>query len=223
MKSGVLDFILALGLAAATGSPLAAQECQPLDTPKRLPGVDRLVDSAALVAGLAAAGPADSARITLTLTYPRRGGPPSVTVLGSGEGAEGSELRSRVEALLRPKGAPPGTSLRLDIRSPTDVRVERSVLCPPVPFDSTALMSVFVASGGAEARPLPRFKSNIQVQIGADGEVLDARLRPGSGRSNIDRLVLEPVFNSRWHPATVDGRPVTAWLFQGRASLSKRP
>lgn len=81
-------------------------------------------------------------------------------------------------------------------------------------------MPVFVASGGAEARPFPQWKSRIQIRVGADGQVLEARLWPGSGRANIDRLVLQPVYLSRWHPATVDGRPVAAWLIDGRASLS---
>lgn len=209
------------GLAGAFHPGLAAQDCQPLATPKRLPGANQLLDSAALVAAITAGTGIDSGGIALGLTYPEPAGPPSVIPVELGDSARvGGDFRERIQALLRVGGAVPGTTLRLQLRSPAGIRVERSVLCPPVPYDSAALMRVVVASGRGGTPP-QRWRSVIRVLIGVDGSVLDARLQPGSGRADIDRLVLEPVFGSRWHPATLDGRPVKAWLANGRAALAR--
>jgi outer membrane biosynthesis protein TonB len=69
--------------------------------------------------------------------------------------------------------------------------------------------------------PTQRWESAIRLLIDADGRVLDARLQPGSGRVDVDRIVLEPVFAGRWRFATLDGRPVKVWLVDGRATLSQ--
>jgi len=222
--------IIMLGLAlvfegATVGAfhpGLAAQTCQPLDAPKRTPSLNQLLDSAALVADITAGQVIDTAGIALGLAYPERAGPPAVNAVEPGDSAKASgDFRRRVQALLRVGGAVPGTSLRLHVRSPADIRVERSILCPPVSYDSVALMRVAVASGRGGAVPLQRWPSLIRVLVGVDGRVLDARLQPGSGRADLDRIVLEPVFVTRWRPATLDGRPVKVWLANGRAKLAR--
>lgn len=213
-----LIFEGAAGGTIQTG--LAAPQCRPLDTPKRTPSLNQLLDSVALVAGITAGPVIDTAGIALGLAYPERTGPPIVNAVEPSDVASG-DLGRRVQALLRGGAAGPGTTLRLHIRSAVDIRVERSILCPPVSYDSVALMQVAVASGRGGAVPSQRWPSAIRILVGVDGRVLDARLQPGSGRGEIDRIVVEPVFATRWRPATLDGRPVKAWLANGRAKLAK--
>jgi hypothetical protein len=199
---------------------MAAQDCQPVATPKRLPSLNQLLDSAALVAGITDGKAAGNGAIVLGLAYPERVGPPTVFGVEPSDSAEaGGDFQRQVLTHLRAKGAAPGTTLRLRLRPPADFRVERSVLCPPIPYDSTSLMRVAISSGRGGAVPVQRWKSAIRVLIGEDGSVLDARLQPASGRGNIDRLVLEPVYRGRWRPATLDGRPVKVWFANGRAEL----
>jgi len=220
--------LIMLGVAlvsdgAASGAiqtGLAAQECRALDTPKRTPSLNQILDSVALVADLSGGRAIDTAGIALGLAYPERTGPPIVNTVEPGDSAKVSgDLGRRIQALLRVRGAEPGTTLRLHVRSAADIRVERSILCPPVSSDSAALMRVVVASGRGGAIPTHRWSSAIRILVGVDGRVLDARLQPGSGRADLDRIVIEPVFATRWRPATLDGRPVKAWLANGRAKV----
>jgi len=216
---------LTLVFEGATGGAIQtvlAQQCQALDTPKRMPSLNHLLDSVALIADLAAGQVIDTAGIALGIAYPERAGPPIVSPVEPGDSAKASgDLGRRVQALLRVGGAEAGTTLRLHVRSAAEVRVERSILCPPVSHDSVALMRVAVASGHGGGVPPQRWPSAIRILVGVDGRVLDARLQPGSGWGEIDRIVVEPVFATRWRPATLDGRPVKAWLTNGRAKLAK--
>ncbi len=51
----------------------------------------------------------------------------------------------------------------------------------------------------------------LDVHVGADGSVLDVRLRQSSGSPLLDRTAIETVKRWRFDPATVDGHPVAAW------------
>jgi len=79
-------------IAGAVPGGLAAQECQPLATPKRLPGMNQVLDSAALVADIVAGKVTGPAGMALSLAYPEHqptvltnNVPARVVPLGNGE------------------------------------------------------------------------------------------------------------------------------------------
>lgn len=204
-----------LAAVAASGAP----ECRPLADPKRLPSLGSLVDSAGFVAALPPS--IDTAGIQLGLAFPSAGGSIAVFVIEPSDSAS-QALARRVEALVVPHGVPGGTTIRIRIRSATDIRVERSILCPPVPVDSAVPKRLTMAMGrvsSQEELALLKWTPVIRMRIGIDGRVVDARLQPGSGRRDIDQQALEPVYQRRWRPATLDGRPVEVWFANDRVEL----
>lgn len=221
---------LMLVAVAVTGADAAqappAPNCRRLDLPRRLPTVADLVDSAALARRLVGAPIGGSSEIELGLAFPQPSGSPQAWVIDSGISPdEQARVAGLVQAALRADGAPPGTTLRVLLRAtdPIGVEIRRSILCSPVPLDAASATqpAVQVVSGGRPA-PDQRWKAVIRQRIGADGVVLDARLQPGSGKPELDRLALLPVFARRWRPATLDGRPVEVWFAKDRAE-SARP
>jgi len=222
---------LSLILVALAGSgadavqSLPAPNCRRLDLPRRLPAIAELVDSAALASRLVGVPIAGSPEVELGLAFPRPSGSPQVWAINPDDTPDaGSRLAGLVQASLRADGAPPGTTLRIHLRAdpPIGVRVQRSILCAPVSLDSGGTIQPAVqVTGGVRPAPPQRWNSVIRQRIGADGVVLDARLQPGSGKPELDRLALLPVFARRWRPATLDGRPVEVWLVKDRADLAR--
>jgi periplasmic protein TonB len=51
----------------------------------------------------------------------------------------------------------------------------------------------------------------LDVHVGADGKVLDVRLRHTSGSPALDRSAMTAVRSWRFEPATIDGNPVAEW------------
>jgi periplasmic protein TonB len=51
----------------------------------------------------------------------------------------------------------------------------------------------------------------LDVHVGADGQVLDVRLRNSSGSPVLDRSAMNTVRSWRFEPATIDGNPVAEW------------
>jgi hypothetical protein len=185
----------------------------------------QLIDSAAFSIRLAGEPVSDLPEVQLGVAFPRTPGPPEVWVTDSAVTPDAqARLAELVRSVLRPQGVPPGTTLRIHVRvtTPVTLRVERSVLCAPVPLDSpgSTQPSVQVIDGVRPALPR-RMNAGIRQRIGADGQVLDARLQPGSGRPELDRVALLPVFSRRWRPATLDGRPVEVWLANGQVELAR--
>jgi hypothetical protein len=184
-----------------------------------------LLDSGALASRLVGAPIAGSSEVELGLAFPRLSGSPQAWVIDSGDtSAAGTRLVELVQAALRADRVPAGTTLRIHLRTtpPTGVRVQRSILCAPVPLDSggSAQPAVHV-DGGLRPAPPQRWNAVIRQRIGADGVVLDARLQPGSGKPELDRLALLPAFARHWRPATLDGRPVEVWFAKDRAELAR--
>ncbi len=56
----------------------------------------------------------------------------------------------------------------------------------------------------------------LDVHVGADGRVIDVRLRQSSGSPLLDRTAIDTVKRWRFDPATVDGQPVAAWYHDWR-------
>jgi hypothetical protein len=196
-----------------------------VDLPKRLPVVADVIDSAALADRLSGDPVPGSSEIQLGVAFPRPSGPPQSWVIASGLTPDAqARLAVLVQATLRPAGAPPGTTLRIHLRltAPIGVRLQRSILCPPAPLDSAASTEPRVQmTDGVRPAPPQSWKAVIRQRIGTDGVVVDARLQPGSGKPEIDRVALLPVFARRWRPATLDGRPVEVWFANGRAVLAR--
>jgi hypothetical protein len=221
----LLIVVLAGGGAAPAAGRQNTPECRPLDTPKQLPALSALLDSAQIGRGIAEAQLAEGSEVRLGLAFARSSGPPAAWVSDSGVIPESrTRVAALVQAALRPHGAPPGTTLRLHVRvsrAPA-LRIERSMLCAPTPLDSAkSAQPSFQMSEAAKNGPPRRWKATVRQRIGTDGRVLEAQLQPGSGRVEIDRLALEPVYARRWRPATLDGRPIVVWLADGRAELPR--
>jgi protein TonB len=51
----------------------------------------------------------------------------------------------------------------------------------------------------------------LDVHVGADGSVLDVRLRVSSGSTALDRSAIETVRRWKFRPATLDGQAVPEW------------
>jgi protein TonB len=51
----------------------------------------------------------------------------------------------------------------------------------------------------------------LDVHVGADGAVIDVRLRTSSGSPTLDRSAIDAVRRWRFRPATVDGQAVSEW------------
>lgn len=204
------------------GSPRPAS-CRVLETPRRLPSVAAVLDSFALTGAIAATPSLGAPDAVLGLAFPERPGPPQAWMIDSALPPDAkARLETLVLATVRRGRTAPGTSLRLRVRTvaPVAMHIERSVLCAPVPLDSTHPAGpTYQVRAGAGGVPAQRWKSVIRQRIGADGVVQEARLRPTSGRLDLDRLALEPVYARRWRPATLDGRPVEVWFEDGRVAL----
>lgn len=202
-----------------------ATECRPLDTPERLPSAGELLDSAALAIWIAEAPVADTSELRVGVAFPRPSGAPHVWLIDAGVTPEAqARLAGLVQAGLRPDGARPGTTLRIHLRvtAPIGVRVERSILCAPVPLDSSGSAPPAIrVSDNLGYGPRQSWKAVIRQRISADGSVLEARLQPGSGKPEMDRLALLPVYSRRWRPATLNGHPVAVWLIDGRVELAR--
>lgn len=219
-----LVMLAEVGAAIPTATPvLDAQECRAVETPKRLPTVAQLVDITALrnqVAGMGNIGLPD---IRVGVLFPEDAGPPQAWVIDDGvEPGGAARLAELVQGTLRPGGAQAGTTLRLHLpaTTPIEMTVERSMLCPPFPLDSTESKApTYQLTESSGNGPNKSWKSSIRQRISADGSVLEARLQPSSGQPDIDRLALEPVYAKRWRPATLDGRPVAVWFAKGRTEL----
>lgn len=203
----------------------ARDDCRPVNTPNRLPTVGELFDSSALVnRRIGGTGPRPS-EIRLGMVFPKPAGPPEVWVIDSGATLDAEATAALVQTALRADGAAPGTTFQLHLRdgSPIEVRIQQSILCPPVPLDSPkeAEPGVKITGGSGGAAPWQSWKAVIRQRIGADGVVQEARLQPGSGRPDVDRIALVPVYARRWRPATLDGRPVAVWFTNGRVEVAR--
>lgn len=64
---------------------------------------------------------------------------------------------------------------------------------------------------GAARRMGDEGEVRLDVHVGADGSVLEVRLRQSSGSPLLDRTAIETVRRWRFDPATVDGQPVAEW------------
>ena len=56
----------------------------------------------------------------------------------------------------------------------------------------------------------------LDVHVGAEGTVLDIKLKKSSGSSLLDQTAMDTVRRWRFKPATVDGKPVPEWYYNWR-------
>jgi len=63
----------------------------------------------------------------------------------------------------------------------------------------------------ADAREKHAGITTMQFLIGPDGKVMDAKLQRSSGFRSLDRAALAALSKRSFAPATLDGKPTTAW------------
>lgn len=135
---------------------------------------------------------------------PAASAPPSATAASDSRAADAAPRAAGAGATGTPSVPPAAASADATPRR-TGPRVDaswRGNTPPPYP--------------GAARRMGDEGEVRLDVHVGADGSVLDVRLRQSSGSPLLDRTAIETVKRWRFDPATVDGRPVAAWYHDWR-------
>jgi hypothetical protein len=202
-------------------SVAATQEgCKPLTDVTKLPALNALLDSAALVANLPAPNadtPGEVVVSVMTGTMPQAHVMDSVTAA-----ATGTTVQERVLASLKPgaRNAIPAFRVRVVLTQPATVSVEPSVLCEPkatTPPKQASFTYVTPAGPGAPGvRPRP---VSPRIKIGSNGEVLQVDLGAGTGFADGDRSLRQALEGQRYQPALLDGRAVPVWLREKKVEL----
>ncbi len=84
---------------------------------------------------------------------------------------------------------------------------------PPIPRRIN--MSIFRKEIPRKLRHVKVSIVRFQLMINETGEVVDASMIESSGHDEIDKLLLAKIYAARYHPATVAGRAVKAWIVVG--------
>ena len=216
-------FIL-FALVLTPAIAVAQEECKPLTDASKLPALNKLLDSAKVVASLPAADLGGPTEVLLSVMT---GATPSAVVMDSvvAKSAMGTAVRDRVLSSLRPdaRNAIPAFRVRVTLGQALGVNAEPSVLCPPRPTTSPGRASFTIVTpagppGSVSRPPRPR-EISPRIKIGVNGEVLQVDLGGGTGFADGDRSVRQALEGQRYVPALLDGRPVQVWLRDKRVEL----
>jgi hypothetical protein len=195
--------------------------CGVLPEPRELPSVDALLDSAALVAGIPPADESGPAELWISV---RMRSTPEVFAIDSTltQDVVGATL-DQVRAAIRKESrlAIPSFRLRVLYGRPELLRVDRSVLCPPVapPGASNRFAVTRVTPGSGRSTPLRPIDPRIRID--ARGEVRQVDLGSGTGDLSVDRQMRDGISRLRYLPALLDGRPVEVWLRDRRVEIAR--
>jgi len=200
------------------------RDCKPLPDPKRLPGLDAVTDSAALVTRLAALDSIPG-EIIVSVWYAEHPAAYAVDAVLPLSVTHEAVLAA-VSAALRPaqKDSPAAFRIRTQLGKTPRVVLERSILCNPTTSDGYAVQSTVLVgrvTGAAPEETPPRNARPVQtgIRVSPTGEVLEASILSGSGIAEVDRALLESLRGQRFRPALLDGRPVEVWLRGNRIEL----
>lgn len=185
------------------------RSCRITNSPRELPTITQLADSAQLAASVAQFAeqfPVRDGKLfgLYSITFDARGQVSRVTPvdywLPQGE-AERFALMIRTALLPQPSG---GFSMRLRVEpGGTPVfRTGYSEVCAPESRMSFSLTAPVMS--GVEA---PRAPVRLKLFIGEDGRVASIRVASSSGNSEIDRWVESHVIQYQFAPGLVDGTP----------------
>ena len=199
------------------------RDCKPLPDPKRLPGLDAVTDSAALVTRLAALDSIPG-EIIVSVWYAEHPAAYAVDAVLPLSVTHEAVLAA-VSAALRPaqKDSPAAFRIRTQLRKTPRVVLERSILCSPTTEDGSPVRGPVMIGRVTSTNPLPAPTNarpvELKMRVSSSGEVLEVNLLSGSGIAEVDRSLVETTRNERFRPALLDGRPVEVWLRGNRIEL----
>jgi hypothetical protein len=226
----LLGFLWTVALRSTLPSPATPEPrwvvvqqrpCGAVPEPRELPSVDALLDSAALVAGIPPADESGPAELWISV---RMRSTPEVFAIDSTltHDVVGATLE-QVRAAIRKESrlTIPSFRLRVLYGRPELLRVERSVLCPPVaPAGASNRFAVTrMTQGPGRGTPLRPIEP--RVRIDARGEVRQVDLGSGTGDLSVDRQMRDGISRLRYLPALLDGRPVEVWLRDRRVEIAR--
>ena len=201
-----------------TGGTSSSRKCSTLREPRRLPPVDQVVDSTALVAQLSTL-PASHHGAEVVLSLAHTGDSTSVHVVATPSAGVGDTVRRLVQNQLRLTRSfeAPHLRVQLVLAEVVTLGTARSQLCLPILAERQLPQQPFVEV------PLPasgRVRDTIvKILIDASGVVTEAVVQSSSGVPELDDFVLRSMRSKRYEPALLDGRAVSVWLDRGRAVL----
>ncbi len=217
-----------VGLSArAVDVPVvAADVCQPLSNPKRLPAVDALLDSTALSGQLTALDSLVGSELIVSV---RMGDSPDAHVFDTTTAitSRGEGVAATVLASLRPnpKEAPQAFRLRIRRASGVQLTLERAMLCPPIalvgPGSRTPVTGAVSVRVTGPNGPLVTQPRDIQVRfrVDANGQISDVNIGRGSGLAELDRQIRDVYEQRRYSPAMLDGKPVAVAVAGSKVEL----
>lgn len=192
--------------------------CSAVTPAKSLPAVSALIDSAAVLASLAAVAPPDAETWVLSLGYARQSSPARVRWVSPEAGPEDvlALVAERTAPGPRDVAEPWAVRLRFSFGGQPNVRVESAVFCPPIPVPGSGsgvgsgIVRVEAASGDRMPTPGTRIRLVTEARILESGGIVEARVVRGSGIRDLDDTALRHLQSMRFLPALLDGVPVEA-------------
>jgi len=212
---------IALGVSIFPRVAVAQEGCRPLTDANKIPALQSLLDSSALVSNLPAPEAGAPGEVLVSVMT---GASPQAHVMDSlAAAATAPIVRERVLASLKPgaRNAIPAFRVRVILAQPAAISVEPSILCDPKlsgPPARPASFTVVVPSRSGSSPPRPRPISP-RIKIGVNGEVLQVDLGGGTGYADGDRSIRQSLEGQRYEPALLDGKPVQVWLREKKVEL----
>jgi hypothetical protein len=187
-----------------TDRPEPRSDCRQSPRPGRLPTLDALADSAALMAGIESLAmeyrtTQDTSFVLLSVWLNEQGAPERVTEIDYYVAREMIEpLKALVSRTVKPqRGA---GYLRMRIHPGTRrVLIGRSEVCEPQGPDRVQVRRNAIA--GRDIYQLFRAR----IQVNAEGRAISVSPSRGSGDSGIDDFVVRMLQSARYAPGLVDG------------------
>lgn len=199
--------LLAASLALTPALAKAQRNCSASRAPAQLPAVDAVVDSAALAGLIADAG----TRGMLTFSIVADVGE-TPRVFPNGPASPAAEwLTPRVQAALRDMPKPAvawGVRLVASADSAPAITLERSEFCPPRSIPSATITKLTIVREPGDP-PTPRVWPTRVLRISPDGDVRDVAFIRSSSRQ-LESELRRVSMSIRYHPARIDGVPVTS-------------
>lgn len=196
-------------------SPPDASVCSVISSPAELPGVDALLDPAALHARMAAAP--EGRYALLEINFDTLGAVRSVAVLESDHSPEeAAALEQFVEESLLPQ--PSGAAYGVLLRASADgeARIGRQESCRPAIINREDMPRLIQQAYGeyrrgatSDAPPRPVVAN---LRVNETGRVIEARIRESSTHPRLDELMLEVAGHIRFQPAYLNRVPRAVWV-----------
>lgn len=204
--------LLSIGVVTGAGAQEPTRHCEESKTPRNLPPVGAVLDSARAVADLTTRG-VPAGGLLLSLLYSDEDSLPHTRGMDSAATAA-ADLFAKSLRPLQPAEYW-GVRVRVVGGPAPAVTLERSRYCPPVPASIQARPRRFVVNMrlGDRVRPLSttvRFIAD--VEISETGQVGDIALVRASGVRELDDQILWYIQIRPFLPALLDGTPVPGRL-----------